>query len=267
MNYNKRRKRDEIIGSQKLFWNFLDSNIINKLIHLFDDTESSPNKISKYVENERRIRGLDDATIKGEVYREEKLTYNLLLEICKNNKPILHISFHTAPDSFRGNKSGPIHLYKNMYRENKRTTKKNRYSLIRVGTPIGKPHSLEFSIPDGYKTPGVNTNEKQLEEEMDVIMHVINRIFDENDTYYIGDKNKLVHIHNLSNTIQTNINKSPNVTRKNKGVTMYPPFTNNKPYHQNITRKTYKISKRTTPIKLTPLYSQHLSSVDNDYSR
>ena len=124
MDYNKRRKRDEIIGSQKLFWSFLDSNIINKLIHLFDDTESSPNKISKYVEIERKIRGLDYASIEGKVYREEKLTYNLLLEICKNNKPILHISFHTAPDSFRGSKTGPIHIFKNIYRENKEITKK-----------------------------------------------------------------------------------------------------------------------------------------------
>ena len=85
---------------------------------------------------------------------------------------------------------------------------------------------------------------------MDVIIYVINRIFDENDKYFVGDKDKIVAINNRANTIIKNINKIPNVTRKNKGITMYPPFTNNKPYPQNITRKTYKISKRTTPRKL-----------------
>lgn len=260
MNYNKRRKRDEIIGSQKLFWSFLDSNIINKLIHLFDDTDTSPDKISKYVENERKIRGLDYETIVGKVYREDNLGYNLLLEIIKDNTRYIHISFHIIPNTFNKKKTGPIHLYKNMYRENMRTTKKNRYSLIRVGTPIGKPHSLEFSIPDGYKTPGINTNEKQLEEEMDVIITVLNHIFDEKHPYYIGDKDKLVHIHHLSNTIQKNINKSQVVERKDKGVTMYPPFTNNKPYPQNTTRKTYKRTKQPSRnsrnIRLTPLNNQ-----------
>ena len=245
MDYNKARQRDEIIGSQKLFWSFLDSNITNKLVHLFDDTESSSNKIRKYVENERRVRGLDDATIEGKIYLEKDLTYNLLLEICKNNKPILHISFHTAPDSFNKKKTGPIHIFKNIYKENKGIIKKNKYSLIRVDIPIGKPHSLEFSIVDGYNTPGINTNAKELmiQKEMDVIIHVINRIFDENDEYFIGDKDKLVPINNRANNILKKINNSSNVTRKNKGVTLYPPFTNNKPYPQNITRKTYKISK------------------------
>ncbi len=164
MEHSQSKQREEIIKSQKLFWSFLDSNTINNLIHLFDDAAASPNKISKYIENERKIRGLDNATIEGKVYREKNLTYNLLLEIRKNNKPILHISFHISPDSFNKNKTGPIHMFKNIYRKTKRINTKNKYSLIRIGTPIGKPHSLEFSIPDGYKTPGVNTNEKQLQD-------------------------------------------------------------------------------------------------------
>jgi len=95
---------------------------------------------------------------------------------------------------------------------------------------------------------------------MDVIITVLNYIFDEKHPYYIGDKDKLVHIHHLSNTIQKNINKSQVVERKDKGVTMYPPFTNNKPYPQNTTRTTYKRSKQPTRnsrnIRVTPLNNQ-----------
>jgi hypothetical protein len=96
--------------------------------------------------------------------------------------------------------------------------------------------------------------------KMDVIIYVINRIFDENDTYYIGDKDKLVHINNRVDIIIKNINKSQVVERKDKGVTMYPPFTNNKPYPQNTTRKTYKRSKQPTRnsrnIRVTSLNNQ-----------
>ena len=258
MEYNQRQKRYNIIESQKIFWSFLDSNIINNLIHLFDDTDPSPDKISKYVENERKIRGLDYETIVGKVYREDDLGYNLLLEIIKDNKRFLHISFHITPNSFNINKYGPIHIYKNTYKEGHMVTKKKRYSLIKVSIPDDKPNSLVFSIPDGYKTEGVNINEKHIEEEMDIIISVLNNIFDEKHEYYIGNKDKIVHIHDLANTIQKNINKSTNVTRKNKGVTMYPALTNRKPYHllKKIIRKTYKLPKRTTSSKVKPRNNQ-----------
>lgn len=260
MEFIQSGQREEIIKSQKLFWSFLDSNIINKLIHLFDDADESTDKISKYIENERIVRGLDYVSIKSIVYYDKKEKPNLLLELLNGNKCFLHITIHLSPDSFNKNRTGPIHIFKNIYRKTKRINTKDKYSLIRVSTPIGKPYSLEFSIPDGYKTPGVNTNEKQLQEEMDVIIYVINRIFDENDPYYVGDKDKLFHIHPLANTIQKNINKSQVVERKDKGVTMYPPFTNNKPYPQNTTRKTYKRTKQPSRnsrnIRLTPLNNQ-----------
>ena len=58
MEHTESAQREEIIVSQKLFWSFLDSNIINKLIHLFDETDKSTDKIGKYIENERRVRGI-----------------------------------------------------------------------------------------------------------------------------------------------------------------------------------------------------------------
>jgi hypothetical protein len=50
-------KRNANIQSQKKFWAFLDRNIVNKLVHLFDSDDRHLNKkIYKYVENERKYR-------------------------------------------------------------------------------------------------------------------------------------------------------------------------------------------------------------------
>ena len=43
-----------IVNSQKQFWNRIDSNIINELVHLFHN-----GYITKYIDNERKLRGLD----------------------------------------------------------------------------------------------------------------------------------------------------------------------------------------------------------------
>lgn len=43
-------QRNIIISSQKIFWSFLDSEMINKLVNLFDDTDNSSNdKMRKYL--------------------------------------------------------------------------------------------------------------------------------------------------------------------------------------------------------------------------
>ena len=68
-------RRSVIFQSQKLFWSFLDSIMINRLIQLFDDkSKNSKVKISNYIENERQIQGLDRShvTISGEVYGQKE---------------------------------------------------------------------------------------------------------------------------------------------------------------------------------------------------
>jgi hypothetical protein len=74
-------KRNKIIQSQIMFGNFLDSYIINKLIHLFDKHNKSDESIVKYVENERKSRKYNNFNIeiKSEVYNIDE------------NKPTLHL--------------------------------------------------------------------------------------------------------------------------------------------------------------------------------
>ena len=48
------QKRGSIFKSQELFHNFLDTELIHKLINIFDDNIIFTNKISKYVQDERQ---------------------------------------------------------------------------------------------------------------------------------------------------------------------------------------------------------------------
>jgi hypothetical protein len=88
--YNQQQliNRDKIIKSQKLFGNYLDSEIINRLINLFDENNKTNNSIVKYVEDERKEEGLSNLniTIKSKVYGTNKNNSTLILKIFKEDK-------------------------------------------------------------------------------------------------------------------------------------------------------------------------------------
>lgn len=220
-NTNQLKQREEIIESQHLFWSFLNSTMMNKLVNLFDDTVIGHDKITNYVENERLLRGMDNAKVISKIIGEKTRSPSLLLEIKKNDMALLHITFHLSPYTLNPIKTGAIHMFKNIYKNtNVNNGKGNIYSLIHLEKPVGKPHSLEFSIADGYKTPGINADEKELQQEMDVIIYVVNRLFDENDSYYIGVKEGIINVNPRINTILHNINRRTLVKLKNKGSRM-----------------------------------------------
>ena len=67
-----------------------------------------------------------------------------------------------------------------------------------------------------------------LQKEMNVIITVLNRLFDEdNDMYYIGSESRIYSVHNQTNNTLNVINRYNNhYTRRNKGKKLYPPFSN-----------------------------------------
>lgn len=251
------QKRENIIKSQLQFCNFLDSPMVNVLIHLFDNEYNNyinkNEKITKYIEDERNIRGLNTSNIKikSEVYGYNNDNSTLYLTIKKNNKDLLHLTIHLCVRNINPEHSGVIHMYKNIYKIKKRkgnNINKMLYLIISVNQPKNKPNSLEFSIINDSST--LYNNNYQLHQEIDVIITVLNRLFDEdNKKYYIGNTDKLFPIHNKTNSILENINRHDTYcTRKNKGIKMYPKLTNS----SNITikynngknkRKTRKIYK------------------------
>jgi hypothetical protein len=245
-------QRNLVIESHKLLWRFLDATMINKLVNLFDDKYNSSNeKICKYIENERIVQGLDASgvTVKSEVYGYDHSNSTLFLKIQKNNIDFLHLSIHLSPKSFNPKDAGLIHMVKNFYTTPKfKIEKKNKYVLISIKQQSHKPNSLYFSIEDGYTTPinGAHLYDPEIQKEMNVIITVLNRLFDENNAeFYIGEQNNIFPIHNNTNTILKNINNhSQIVSRKNKGSRMYPPLNVNKPrLLTKYTRKTLKKHK------------------------
>jgi hypothetical protein len=241
-------ERSKIIESQTLFGKFLDAEIINKFIHLFDNKNTNidkNDKITKYIEDERSKQGLDisNVLVESEVYGYTVKNSTLHLQIKKNNKDFIHLTIHISPEDLPPQHSTMIHISKDIYKEMAIPSKLKRtmYALISIKQPIDKPNSLEFSIADGYNTVGVpdaHLYDPEIQKEMNVIITVLNKIFDENnEEYYIG--NKLYPIHNKTNIVLKNINTRTKYTvRKNIGKTLMPELTNTNIF--NVKRKTNK---------------------------
>lgn len=265
-NQSELGRRNKIIQSQVIFGNFLDSEITNKLINLFDENNKENESIVKYIESERKRRGYNSSNIiiRSEVYGEKKYnrhqginiqTHNLLVEILKDKNPLLHLTIHLIPTTLNPNMSGIFHIYKNIYE--KRVSSRQRYklyALISVSQPINKPESLEFSITNGYNTPSTVPNIKEydsdLQKEMDVIITVLNRIFNQNNTeYYIKLPKDMYSIHQKTNIILDNIDKYSKYTiRKNKGTQMIP---------LNNTKDMINIGKRSKTIRSKIQYNMN----------
>jgi hypothetical protein len=102
--------------------------------------------------------------------------------------------------------------------------------------------------------------------EMDVILSVMNRLFDEDDNeYYIGNKDILYPIKNQTNNVLININ-GPNVIpkRQNTGTMLLPPLQSIL-HNMSIPRrtKTAKIRRNTRNLSVRKnLFRKTLSKSD-----
>lgn len=115
---NQLNKRKLNLKSQLLFGNFLDTDIITKLIDLFNDSKNyTTTKIVKYIEDERKIQQLDNDTveIKSEIYDTNINDSTLHLQIVKNNIDFIHLTIHLVASTINSNKDGLIHISKNIY--------------------------------------------------------------------------------------------------------------------------------------------------------
>jgi hypothetical protein len=239
------QKRQKTLQSQLLFSKFLDTDIISRLIDLFNNNKKhNTPKIIKYIEDERHLQNLDskNVEIKSYIYNTSAQDSTLHLQIAKNGIDFIHLSMHLVPKTINVDKAGLIHIKKDIYRKMKVSYRENNrlYALITVEQPKGKPNSLVFSIDKDYYKTNVShiTNTSKLDveinKEMEVIIAVLNRLFDESDTeHYIGDKDKLLPINlnnNTVNNVLNNINKhSVLISRKNKGTKTLIGRNMNKP--------------------------------------
>lgn len=97
---------------------------------------------------------------------------------------------------------------------------------------------------------------------MDVIIYVLNRIFDENDKIYIGNYSDFINIYNKTNDVLKNINRHTTyATRKNKGSTMFRerfnlPITN----VNHIKGTPYRKTRRSRIKKYEDLIKNNLNN-------
>ena len=224
-----------IIKSHKSFNIIFNRFMMNHLNAWFKNN----GKVTEFVKEERRRRGLDETniTIESMAYGVEKDNTTLLIVIKKNNTDFIHLTIHLSPKElgFTFKSTGIFHIVKDIYQ--KRITGKKDYlikSMYAVYQPPGKPHSLQFRIKERYTTPELvsNTNiyDDEVKQEMDVLTTVLNQLFDEDDReHYVGDydaihldshnKRENVPVEPNTNNILRSINLHSNaITRKNKGV-------------------------------------------------
>jgi hypothetical protein len=233
-------RRKTIINAHPLIGCLVNANIVNTLIHLFDKDDTYTNdKISKYIADERFARGLSSSNIKikNEVYGNNKNNSTLYLGITKNDVEYIHLTIHLCPKSLEPKHAGMIHIKRNAKLPG--ITNRQSYILLKLDWNQQKPNSLIFSVVDnGF------IKDAEMDEEMDVIITVLNRLFDEDNTeFYVGNPDRLLPIHNKTNSVLMNMNQhTPFIKRKNVGVMMYPPMVNNAP----ITLKPRTTTRRNT---------------------
>lgn len=215
--------KQDIIDSHIILGDILDKHSINRLIFLFNS-----GLISNYVNEERRASHLInmDVEIKSEVYGINHNNTSLFLIVRKNNEDFIHLTIHLAPDWLSSGlkDKGVIHIVKDVY--NKSIHGKKQYLLSAIyylEHPINKPDSLTFTIAYGHPTPSYPTAtpeyisdiakyDKEVEEEMDVITRVLNKLFDEDNVeFYIGNYHKKYLIQNNNHNIQQSIDVTDNI--------------------------------------------------------
>lgn len=255
-----------IIQSHRSLGPFLDRFMINRLNAWFKNN----GRVTEFVKEERRHRGLDEAntTVESMVYGTKENNTTLLLEIKKNGECFIHLTIHLSPDelglTIKG--TGIVHIVKNIYIKRIPIKKKYRIkSMYAVYQTHGKPHSLQFRIAEHYRTPEIpeivphiDKYDEEVKQEMDVLTSVLNKLFDEDDReHYVGDYDAVHHgSHNneKSNTVEPNTNNilrninlhSHAITRKDKGIY----FKNNTKRKGGARARAIERSKQQNRIKM-----------------
>lgn len=235
-------QRKEIIEGQKQLVEFLDAERFNKLVHVFDEKVEDEHNILRYIEEERRQRGLssENVTMDSFVYGYNRANpgdrgATFIVTIKKGGINYVHLSIHIAPRGLEPKDQGIIHLYKDVYGAKLKKGKKHpAYTLVHVSRSPDKPNSLHFYRTDGDVTDVDKSKgdyDADLSLEMDILLSVLNRMFDEDDKdHYIGESDILYPIHNKTNNVLKNVNQ-PNtiLKRRNTGKLIMPTLQNNFP--------------------------------------
>jgi hypothetical protein len=211
-------------GHTHLFNFFKKSSNLDSLLIIFESSI-----LSQYIQDERATRGFDTSniTIETAIYAEEKKNKSsLLLVIKKDGADLLHLAIQLAPNELNLKYSGMIYIYKSIHRIlYPNSTNEELYVPILVKQIPDKSQSLQFSINN--PTTNIHTD-IQLDKEIDVILTVLNRLFDETDEEYYININMSFTTHNKKNIIYDNIHRHVAYVKKlyEMKLASYPVINN-----------------------------------------
>jgi len=233
----EKHRRKSILQSHMRLGNFLDIDIINTLMHLFDknynEYVNQRHKITTYIEDERRAQHLEKAKIKIKTKISGFNTHApyLYIGIIKNGKDFIHLTIHLVIEKLKSKNSGIIHITRNVYRDARVSKGAPFYALITVKP--AKERSLIFELDERQNAANARAPiADEVKAETNVILTVLNRLFDEdNPEFYVGtpqysSRNRLNPIHPFTEKAIININNMSLGTRKNKNKS-FPLFTKN----------------------------------------
>ena len=256
--------RQQILNTQPLFLKFLSLSSINILVHLFDENCLCKNRhyvrnkkqvhptISHILQEERKkLKIKSNVTISSYVnkHKNKPGSSTLGLHVKKDGEDFIHLSIHLAPKKLDPAKEGILHFRKDIF-----TVKRSsrdidmHYALIMVEQP--NEDTLRFSIGYGYDTPlspiATSAIDKELQNEMNAIINVLNKLFNPSDKYYINNSlNYPLIAANKTNILLSNMNKHTTIaTRKNikNKAYMHSQVLNNS-HFDNINLPTYVLSR------------------------
>lgn len=225
--------RADIFATHSLLIKFLTFDVMNNLIHLFDEDccnghHFTHKTIKEFVEEERKERGLDNTTITISSKADKKLkaSSRFVLDISKNGKGFIHLTIHLVSKERNPEKDGILHIKKDIYTVKRSCRNKDEYcALLKVEKPNDR--SLHFTIAfddDTSSSPLASSYDEEVNQEMDVIIAVLNKMFDaDNDDYFVGNNDMRIFlpIENKTNIILSNMNNHPQIAiRKDCGKLM-----------------------------------------------
>ena len=138
-------------------------------------------------------------------------------------RPFLHLSIHLAPTDQDIDHHGMIHLLKDYYCVGSRVMPADKCRVrIKVTSIDDKPESLSFELIDDSAPPAdADTSmEPIMKTEMDILMTVLNRLFNQNEPwYYVGTamptNRKLVNMNKAAPLLSQHPGTNPSAMRIN----------------------------------------------------
>jgi hypothetical protein len=224
------QQRRRIHRSHLLLSRFMSLHTINQLLHIFDpiilNDDVTTHHIRKYILNENTKQGINmnkrNLSI-STVVSDPANNPTCIAKILYHGRPFLHLSIHLAPTDKEIDNHGMIHLVKDYYCVGRKVMPIGECRVrIKVTSIDDKPGSLSFELNDDIPPPAdADTSmEPIMKTEMDILMTVLNRLFNQNEPwYYVGTamptNHKLVNMNKAAPLLSHHPGTNPSAMRIN----------------------------------------------------